>query len=551
MSDRIRRLAAAPRHPLWVLLAAALWLATAGNLPLWRALQQHGLLQGWRGLGFALGLALALTASLVLLLGPLAWRRTLRPALAALLLLSAAGLYFMLAYGIVIDRTMLVNVIQTNPAEAADLMSLPLAATLVLMGVGPAWLAWRTPLTVRPWRRQVRDNLLAMAAALLVLVVTVLAIFQPLSSAVRNHRPLRYLVNPLNTLAAAAELAGARLRAPVRPLQPLGRDAVLARPAGARPVLLALVVGETARADHFALNGYARATTPQLAARGVLSQRNAWSCGTSTAASLPCMFSHETREGYEALDAPHENLLDVLQRAGLAVLWLDNQAGCKGVCDRVPHASTAAAPPPSLCDDTGECRDEALLEGLDARLAALDAGRRARGVVLVMHMMGSHGPAYHKRTAAAYKRFVPECTSAALQDCSREEVINAYDNTLLYTDHVLARTIDWLRERAATYDSALLYVSDHGESLGENNLYLHGLPWSLAPDVQKRVPWITWLSPAYTQRSGITGRCLGGRLDEQLGHEHLFHSVLGLLEVHTGAYLSARDFYRGCRTPAA
>jgi lipid A ethanolaminephosphotransferase len=257
------------------------------------------------------------------------------------------------------------------------------------------------------------------------------------------------------------------------------------------------------------------------------------------------MFSHLGREAFGARAADSENLLDVLQHAGLAVLWLDNQAGCKALCDRVASAGTLGVRDPALCAD-GECLDEILLQGLDARIAALPAQRRANGVVVVLHQMGSHGPAYSRRSPPQYKRFLPECTSVNLQDCSRQELVNAYDNTIAYTDHVLASTIGWLK-RQPQFDTALVYVADHGESLGENNLYLHGMPYGIAPDVQKRVPWITWLSPGFAQRTAIDAQCLRARRDAPLSHDHYFHSVLGLLPVQTAAYDRSRDAYAACR----
>jgi lipid A ethanolaminephosphotransferase len=262
------------------------------------------------------------------------------------------------------------------------------------------------------------------------------------------------------------------------------------------------------------------------------------------------LFSHLGREGFESRSGDFETLPDVLQHAGLAVLWIDNQSGCKGVCDRVPNVRTTDLKHPTLCAD-GECFDEIMLDGLDERINALPAERRARGVVLLMHQMGSHGPAYHKRSPAAFKRFLPECTKATLQDCSRDELVNAYDNSIAYTDHFLAGTIGWLRERTTRYDTALLYLSDHGESLGENNLYLHGLPYGLAPDTQKHVPWITWLSPAFAQRRGLDVACLRGRLDDKRSHDDYFHSVLGLIDVQTGVYQPERDLYRGCLAASA
>ena len=310
--------------------------------------------------------------------------------------------------------------------------------------------------------------------------------------------------------------------------------------------MLLLVLGETARMGNFGINGYARPTTPELAKLPVISWRNAWSCGTNTAASVPCMFSHLGRDGYVGRKANHENLLDVAQRAGLAVLWLDNQSGCKGVCARTPNVQTSALKDPQLCS-SGECWDPIMLTDLDTRIAALPAERRARGVLLVMHQMGSHGPAYYKRVPPAYKRFMPECATNALQDCSREQLVNAFDNTIAYTDHFLAQTIAWLQAHETSHDTAMVYVSDHGESLGENNLYLHGLPYAIAPDVQKRVPWITWLSPGFAQRQRLDAACLTSRAEVEISHDHYFHSVLGLLDVQTGAYQRPLDAYAACR----
>ncbi|MDR1968606.1 MAG: sulfatase-like hydrolase/transferase, partial [Burkholderiaceae bacterium] len=367
----------------------------------------------------------------------------------------------------------------------------------------------------------------------------------------RNHKPLRYFINPLNSFYALAEVSLQPVQRGATPVLPLGEDARLPPPApGSLPPLLIMVLGETARADHFALNGYARPTTPELAARGVVSLRDVWSCGTNTAASVPCMFSPLDGKVFDKREANTEGLADVLQRAGLAVLWLDNQAGgCKGVCDRVPHVDYQALQTPGLCGDDGECLDEVMLHGLQERIDQLPPERRARGVVVFMHQMGSHGPAYYKRAPAAFKKFMPECATNALQQCSREQVVNAYDNTIAYTDHFLASAIDWLQARQAQWATALLYLSDHGESLGENNLYLHGLPYRFAPDVQKHVPWITWLSPRFAQQTGITAACLERRRDERFSHDNYFHTTLGLLGVQTSVYNAARDITAGCARP--
>ena len=540
-SQQPRRLPAAS-----LVAGASLWMAAAGNAPLWRELQRLGLLQANGGWLLALTLGGMIAAVLYALLSLVAWRPVLKPAIVFLLFASAFGAHFMWSYRIVIDSTMAANTLQTDWHEVRGLLTAQLALVVLAGAAVPSWLVWKAGVHHRPWKQQVVRNLGGAGIALVVLVGLLLVSFQSLASTMRNHKELRYLMNPLNSLYAVGQTAfgGKHMKGE---LVPVGRDATLLATSG-KPRMLVLVLGETGRSGNFALNGYERDTTPELARLKPASFRNAWSCGTSTAASVPCMFSPLGRDGFLARDRDSENLVDVLQHAGLAVLWIDNQAGgCKGVCDRVPSVNTSGLQDPALCPK-GECRDEILLRGLDERLAALPADKRAKGVVLVMHQMGSHGPAYSERTPAAYKRFLPECTSSHLPDCSSEQLRNAYDNTIAYTDHVLAATVGWLQGRK-DYDTAMLYVADHGESLGENNLYLHGLPYALAPDVQKHVPWITWLSPGFEQQAAVSMQCLRARSQERVTHDNLFHSVLGLMQVGTSAYQRTLDAYAGCAAP--
>ena len=189
--------------------------------------------------------------------------------------------------------------------------------------------------------------------------------------------------------------------------------------------------------------------------------------------------------------------------------------------------------------------DAIMISRLDAEIAKLPAERRAKGVVVVLHQMGSHGPAYFKRSPPAQKIFQPECSSNTLQDCQRQSLLNAYDNSIVYTDFVLNAAIAWLQSHAATARGALLYVSDHSESLGENNLYLHGLPYAVAPEYQKHVPWIAWQAPDF----GISAICLQARKNQALSHDHLFHTVLGLMDVRTVLYQAAWDAYAACSSP--
>jgi lipid A ethanolaminephosphotransferase len=471
------------------------------------------------------------------------WPWLLKPVLTLFVFSAASGAYFMWSYGIVIDASMIVNVLQTDPREAADLFNWRLLLCLLVLGVVPAWWLWRQPL--RPlglWRR-LGGNLLAFVVSMGVVVISLMLIYQDFASVMRNHTQLRYLINPLNSFYAIGRVATQPLHSDKGQVQAIAQDAQLVLPPGAQAATLVVVVGETARAGNFGINGYERDTTPRLAREEVLSLTQVWSCGTSTATSLPCMFSHLGKSAYESRNTNHESLVDALHRAGLAVLWLDNQSGCKGVCVRVPHAQTNEQKVSPYCD-SGECHDEVMLHQLDKRIAQLPPERRAKGVVVFLHQMGSHGPAYHKRAPQAFKRFQPECASNALQQCAREEVVNAYDNTIVYTDHFLAQTIAWLKKQATP--GAMVYVADHGESLGENNLYLHGLPYAIAPDVQKRVPWITWTSAPFAQQRGVRLSCLKDKRGQAFSHDHFFHSVMGLAGVRSAEYQQALDLYASC-----
>ena len=545
----------APWRAVTPILLVSVWLASVGNLPLWHAVWPLPELAGGRGVLFAAALFVGIVAAQVVLLSLLAWRWLLKPALLLFLLIAAGSSYFMWQYSAVIDATMMANVVHTDAREVRDLLSWRLLLSIGVLALLPGWWLLRQPIPLRPWGAQALRNLgAALLAALVLLAVTLLA-FQDLASLMRNHKQVRYLVNPLNTLYASGKLASDRLTRVSGTVQPIGIDARLG-PTYVRTKaapLIVLVVGETARAANFSLGGYARDTNPELgriAAEGpaLTYYRTMRACGTNTQVSLPCMFSALDREAFERSHQPQENLLDVLQRAGLAVLWIDNQSGCKGLCDRVAHVDTFAQATPGLCAE-GECFDEVMLAGLDARIAALDAERRARGVVLVLHQMGSHGPAYFKRSPPAFKRFLPECTSNVLQDCAREQIVNAYDNTIVYTDHVLAALVRWLAARAGrgAQDAALLYLSDHGESMGDNNLYLHGLPYMLAPGTQTRVPMLSWISQPMAQRLGLRLECLRQQADRPLSHDNLFHAMLGLADVQTNLYRKDMDWFAACR----
>jgi lipid A ethanolaminephosphotransferase len=532
-----------------VLLVVLGWLLAFTNHSWWLA---AGSGRSWSAPGnwlFVLCTFVALVALHFVLLAPFTNRWTMRPLLSAVIVASAAAAYYMSTYSVMLDPPMIQNILKTDVHEARELLSWSMLGWVLLLSAPPVAFLWWVRLEHRPWPRALGFRVASMVGALVVAVLAILPVNRDLTSMMRNHRELRYLVTPGNLLYGLAADSLHDVRDANAPREPIGTDARLLRVAMAgKHRVFVLVVGETARAANFGMLGYERATTPELQSLNVMAFRNVSSCGTSTEISVPCLFSEWGRADYDERRIRNsEGLLDVLARAGYAVTWLDNQSGCKGVCRgaNVRYEKLGADSAPDLCRGD-ECYDGILVRRLQAELAAVRTD-----TVFVLHMMGNHGPAYFRRYPPEFRRFTPDCATAELRDCSREEVVNAYDNAILYTDHVLAGVLKTLASQATTIDSAMLYVSDHGESLGEHGLYLHGLPYSIAPDTQTHVPLITWISPGFARTESVDTNCLRGRADQALSHDNVFHSVLGLLDVQTKAYRADRDLFAECRRPAA
>ncbi|EJL73374.1 phosphoethanolamine transferase [Variovorax sp. 2RAF20] len=540
-----------PRSAAVLVLWLSLYLVLTTNWPLWNELARIGGAPSTY-MSTIVAMSLLTLCGSAAMLSLTAWSRWMKPLWLAVVVLAAVVQHYMLQYRVVMDPTMIANALQTDPNEARDLLSWRMAFNVGVVVLPAAWLLWRVRVTPMRFLSKLWRNAALLLLSVLVALGAAVSMNRELAPLMRNNVHLRYMMNPIATLYSTGSLFIKPLFKRSGKLIPITAGTALGASYAAqtKPPLFVVVVGETARADHFALNGYARDTTPELARRGVLSYREVHSCGTNTLASVPCMFSPLGKEGYESRKDDYETLVDVLQAAGLAVFWLDNQAGCKGVCVRVPNASAFegldAATKKALCDGD-ECLDDVMLKGLDERIAALPAERRAKGVVLVMHQMGSHGPAYYKRSAPDVKRFLPECKTNALAECGHAELMNVYDNSIVQTDRFLGQTIDWLKAQSKQYDPAMLYVSDHGESLGEYGLFLHGVPYSFAPEAQKHVPMVTWFSEGMSQRRKLSRSCMEAGLDTPLTHDNLYHTVLGVMDVATPTYKPALDALASCR----
>ncbi|WP_371867926.1 phosphoethanolamine transferase [Pseudoduganella rivuli] len=532
--------------PLFSVVASS-FLVLAYNQAFWqRFLMATG--------GFSFGnlpLLVATFALLVLVfnacLSLINFKPVIKPVVMLLLVVTSAAAYFMNQYGVQIDKAMVQNVVETDTREAAELLSAKMIATIVLLGILPALLVSRLELTYHSSKgRRLLINAGMVAGSLALAAGILMLFFKSYAPTLREHRELRFLLTPTNYIQAVNGFVKQKLARPTV-VAPLGRDAArgVTWAGQQRRTVTVLVVGETARAMNFSLNQYPRTTNPQLAQRaGLINFSNVSSCGTATAVSVPCVFSALGRENYSDGKAQsQEGVLDVLKHAGLDVVWIDNNSGCKGVCARVGYEdiSQPVAGDP-LCN-TEECFDEKLLQTLPERI------RNAKNdLVIVLHQKGSHGPAYWKRYPAAFAKFGPVCETNDLEKCSREQITAAYDNTILYTDYVLDKAIGLLAHASAEagVDTALMYFSDHGESLGEKNMYLHGAPYIISPPEQRRVPFMLWMSDHYADRFKINRSCVTARAGQPFSHDNVFHSVLGMLDISTAVYNPALDIFNAC-----
>jgi lipid A ethanolaminephosphotransferase len=522
--------------PSWVLnLGVALFLVAFANLAFFRNVMTR---YTWTlGRVLFLGSLAILLASLTMLLLTLLDARALRkPLLILVLLLSSITAYYMDRFNVVLDPGMIRNIVQTDRGEASDLITPTLLLYVLLLGLAPSFVVARIRVARPRLLRALRLKLSTIVVVVLVVALQLLAFNRAYASFFREHKRLRYYANPLTCLYSIGKYLTEDVEGS-RAVAPRGTDARIPADDVGRELLI-LVVGETARADHFSLNGYARPTNPLLAKEDVISLRRMIACGTSTAVSLPCMFSGTPQAKFRAKDAEAtENLLDVLVHAGVHVLWRENNTGSKGVADRIEHQNFRVAANNPVCDT--ECRDEGMLSGLQEYID----GKAQGDIVIVLHQMGNHGPAYYKRYPQAFERFTPVCRTGELSECSVEEINNAYDNAILYTDYFLSLAIELLRKNDDRFETCLFYVSDHGESLGEHGVYLHGMPRLLAPAEQLEVAAVVWLG----KKAGVDPRIFRTRADQPSTHDNVFHTVLGFLEIQTSVYDAKLDLFAPAR----
>ncbi len=493
---------------------------------------------GSENVWYFISLFMVLSSVIYIVLSLVNFKYILKPVLILLFMVSAASSYFMNSYGVVIDDQMINNIFETQVAEAKDLISWKLFLDLFIFGIVPSLVVYFLKIEYKTFGKHLLYKFLGVFLAILVIFLNLFIFSRFYTSFFREHKPIRYYTNPTYYIYSIGKFIHNKYQNRNIVVQKTGLDAKLVK--GKKPKLLVLVVGESARADHFRLNGYKKDTNPYLKKEDIINFGNMYSCGTETATSVPCMFSILDRSDFSIrAGLEHENLLDVAKRAGVRVKWIDNNSDSKGVATRIKDVVNIRTKKIENFCDSGECRDEAMLVGLQKYIDS-----NQTDTIIVLHQMGNHGPAYYKRYPKEFERFKPVCKSNQLQECTPQEIKNAYDNAIAYTDYFLSKTIDLLKKSENKFDTALLYLSDHGESLGEKGVYLHAMPYFIAPVAQRHIASIAWFGPRFDH---LDEKCIKTSADEHYSQDNYFSTVLGLMGIKTKVYDKSKDMFAKCR----
>lgn len=439
--------------------------------------------------------------------------------LSALIIIGALSGYFIDTFGTIIDTNMYTNMAQTDSAEVFDLFTTKLFLYLGCAAAFSFWMLFRKTLRFEPYSKEVVQKLFVALLSFAMIAGLYMSFSKSYSAFFRNHHELKMYLNPYYPIASFAKFAYVKIK-PKPTFMAIATDA--SRQSEAKKKLVVFILGETARARNFALGGYEVPTTPLLSKRNDIVYLSSFaSCGTATAISVPCMFSKFGRALWSDEKAYNENVVDVLARTGVRIIWRDNNSGgdkeiAKRMSDVIQYG--------------GKDFDNVLLQDFQANI-----DKQYEDTFIVLHQEGSHGPTYFKRYPESFKKFTPTCDTQELDKCSQEQIVNTYNNTILYTDYIINETINLLKANEEKYDTTLIYFSDHGESLGENGVYLHGLPYMIAPEDQKHVPAVFYFSDKTKYES------LHVKANERFSQDNLFHTLLGLFEVKTSEYKPTLD----------
>ncbi|MDI9348341.1 MAG: sulfatase-like hydrolase/transferase [Methylacidiphilales bacterium] len=468
---------------------------------------------------------------------PMLW---LRITLAGLFVLGGFIDYYTSVFGICIDKTMIANAFNTDVNETLELLHAGALINTFLFGILPAIFILLVPI------QQVtnKNKLLTMALLPILSLVLVIGV---LLIPVGAHRMFHVILSATGTLSCAlypSNVINSSIRHGISGIEEFWLSfttkEVTAPDAQVKnlhsntlPTVMILVIGETARAKSYSLNGYPRATNPYLSKQSVISFTNASSCGTQTIISVPCIFSEfgNHRQYRSTYLYTNENLLHVLMRVGVSVFWLSNNSIFKRLLYDIPHAKFGNHPS-YPCIAIG-CYDQQFISDLKVRMQSIK--QQSSSALLVYHLYGSHFD-YDSRTPQEFKQFNPICPKGSFSTCSVEQITNSYDSTILYNDYVLAHLIEELKPYTNSVASVLLYTSDHGESLGEQGNFAHGLPYSYAPVEQTNVPFILWYSKSFEQSRKIDLGCLNKKIASPISHQNIFHTTFWIFGIESKSW---------------
>lgn len=414
--------------------------------------------------------------------------------------LNALCVYFINTYGVMIDITMIGNVLNTNYDEATSFLSLSLFLYLMFLGILPALLIYRLKYAIVRIKTFLIHNVL-----LLIFLISIAYANAPNWLWIdKNSKKLGALAMPWSYVVNTSRFYYYKHKENEKEI--LLPDAKIRDD---QKSVVVLVIGESARSANFSLYGYPKNTNPLLSQIKDLRVYEAQSAATYTTAGVKAMLDHkETNQLYEILP-------NYLHRTGVEVVWRSNNWGEPNV--HIEHYQDRQYLQ-KIAPDEDTAYDDILLYGLKDQIQQSQNNK----IFIVLHASTSHGPTYFKKYPPKFEKFSPVCKSVELAKCTREELINAYDNTIVYTDFLLAELIETLKQ-LETFNTTMLFVSDHGESLGENNLYMHGVPISIAPEEQYEIPFLAWTSdPSMAFKNLKTA-----------SQYHVFHSVLDFLGVES------------------
>jgi len=460
-----------------------------------------------------------------------------KPAYTLFFLVSAPALYFSLSFNTLYDRSMIRNLLETDVNEAMDLMNPTFIMTTLVIGLVPVLLLWKIPVRYQTNWKTIPKTLIVSFISFLLAIASTFPYYSNISSFVSNNSDqLAYSLLPYAPIDSFYQNVKAEFKEKNIKKELLDASAKIGEKhkiLGDKPLVVVVLIGETARAKSFQLKNIQGAESIEH-----LTDRNNliyftdfWSCGTNTAASLPCMFSTYPKKSYKRdFKRRYENVAELIKRVGYDVTWIENNSGCKGLCNQFEKLRINESNSPTFKRDTG-FYDEALVDNLAARIRS-----KSTDQVIFLHTMGSHGPAYYKRVPDDLKFIQPACESDDFSNCTDEEITNAYNNSVLYTKHVIGRGIDELEKISEEYNTLLIYLSDHGESTGGNGYYLHGLPYFMAPDVQKHIPALIWMSDTFITSHKIDFDCMLDKKDEPFSHDYFSHTLINILDIETIVY---------------